>query len=310
MISLPSKLRPLWAIAASLLVSLDVFLSAADAAATNENCPSHGCPLLPLDIISHEKTKTSLEVLRILQHDPAKSEDTKRKVEHVLDELVSAGDNEKVTLTLCGDKGDPGTPINQDRAMIYSPYNIQGFTSGKAQLLGVFDGHGEKGDLTSEHAVTEIPSLLSEKLGNVDTNEEEVVSQAIKETFIEVDKTDPSNGKGGATATIVLQLEDRLYIGNSGDSRSFVGVLLDDSVEIVFSSREDKPDLPEEKERITQAGGYVHISKEDVPRAYAVRPDGKITHGVAMSRSLGDWDCQGVIAEVCILKNVLENFRF
>jgi serine/threonine protein phosphatase PrpC len=288
-----SQLSPLWVIYLSFLFALRV--AAAD---SSSNCPSFGCPLLPLDVISDKGAHAALEALRTYAVDEegnetAPSEET---VNEALQALISAGDENMTTLTLCGDKGGP--PINQDRAMIYSPYNIQGSTL-KAQLLGVFDGHGENGEATSEHAVTNVPKILAEKLASISLEDEELVSKAIKETFIEVDETDPSDSKGGSTATIVLQLGPKLYVGNAGDSRSFIAVLLEDEVEVIYQSREDKPDIPEEKARITAMGGYVHIPdpEEDVPRAYAVAEDGRLRHGVAMSRSIGDWDCQGVIAE-------------
>ena len=68
-------------------------------------------------------------------------------------------------------------------------------------------------------------------------------------------------------------------------------------VQIVFQSREDTPDLPEEKARILAAGGHVHIppNDEDVPRAYSLDENKKPLHGLAMSRSLGDWSFLGVM---------------
>jgi len=66
----------------------------------------------------------------------------------------------------------------------------------------------------------------------------------------------------------------------------------------VYQSREDKPDLPEEKARIVAAGGYVHIPPNDngdVPRAYHIDENGQARYGLAMSRSLGDWKVKGVM---------------
>jgi hypothetical protein len=89
-------------------------------------------------------------------------------------------------------------------------------------------------------------------------------------------------------------------------SVSFVGVYfggkstsipLEQRIQIVYQSREDKPDIPEEKKRIVAAGGYVNIplgDNGDVPRVYHINEDGLAQYGLAMSRSLGDWGLQGV----------------
>ncbi len=84
-------------------------------------------------------------------------------------------------------------------------------------------------------------------------------------------------------------------------SVSFVGVYFrgqSENVLIVFQSREDKPDLPEEQARILAAGGYVNIPRSgsgDVPRAYYIDENRKARYGLAMSRSLGDWKVPGVM---------------
>lgn len=241
--------------------------------------------------------------------------------------LKSAGNEDKVALTLMGYKGGPlSDQINQDSATIISPFYVAGgLVTATAdhpvenaadddgdfntQLLGIFDGHGKLGEITSDHASKAIPRFLSAKLKEqmqmqqVTTPtalKESIVSKAIQEAFIEADRTDPTQGVGGATATMILQLGHKLYVANAGDSRSFVGVYVDGTVHVVYTSREDKPDLPDERQRITEAGGYVHIPlnlKEDVPRAYYIDPEGRPRFGLAMSRTIGDWKVQGVIAE-------------
>ena len=92
----------------------------------------------------------------------------------------------------------------------------------------------------------------------------------------------------------------------SNISVSFVGVYfggkstiipLEQRIQIAYQSREDKPDIPEEKARIVAAGGYVNIplgDNGDVPRVYHIDKDGSARYGLAMSRSLGDWGLQGV----------------
>ena len=91
------------------------------------------------------------------------------------------------------------------------------------------------------------------------------------------------------------------------NSVSFIGIYitgesisthLQKQVLIVYQSREDKPDLPDEKARIEAAGGYVSIPPDDngdVSRAYYVDEHRRLRYGLAMSRSLGDWKVQGVM---------------
>ncbi|KAL3926608.1 MAG: hypothetical protein SGBAC_013406, partial [Bacillariaceae sp.] len=259
-----------------------------------QDCPSYGCSLTPLDVYY----STAHDALAILRSEKA-SDDEKEKA---LDSLSSAGDDHKTTLTLKSYKGgEPEEQVNQDASMIHSPFLIEGYNE-PAQLLGVFDGHGDGGEITSQYAAMTIPKLLASELANIDLKNSEAIQTAITEIFVQVDQQDPTEGEGGCTATMILQLNDLLYIANAGDSQSFVTVFIKDEALVVYESREDKPELEEERERITAAGGYVHITADDsdVPRAYAVHEDGTIGTGLAMSRCLGDWENQGVIAEPII----------
>ncbi|KAG7366917.1 protein phosphatase 2C [Nitzschia inconspicua] len=281
-------------------------------------------------------------------HDDDNSSNTSHLLQNALETLSLAGDDSSVTMTLRGYKGGPPeAQINQDRAMLIRPFRISSTERQIAekepvaqQLLGVFDGHGTGGEQTSQHALEQVPQLLAEKLKAIaerDTDtplheQEEAVKQALVEVFLEVDQTDPTKGAAGCTATVILQLGPKLYIANAGDSISFVGVYVskkDDSagsndanngntkerplqqqVRIVYETREDKPDLPDEHARITAAGGHVNIPANpevDVPRAYHVDKDGRLLWGLAMSRSLGDWAVQGVIAEPIV--DVLDVFE-
>lgn len=284
----------------------------------NTNCFSYGCPILPLDVINDREVYNALADLAEYFSDTEAEdeddddEDEEATVQAALDVLSSAGDVDKCILTLCGYKGGPiDDQINQDRGVIYSPYNIvdgtpTGGTASVSQLLAVFDGHGGYGELSSQHATEDVPKILAQKLrtifhdSNNNGNEEQMVINALKETFVQVDKTDPSNSQGGSTGTVILQLGSKIYVANVGDSRSFLSAFVNDEAHVLYTTREDKPDIPEEKERITKAGGYVLVPSSndgDVPRAYAVDSNGRLGAGLAMSRSLGDWPNQGVIAE-------------
>jgi protein phosphatase 2C family protein 2/3 len=273
------------------LICVSALLVCSVAFSSAEKCPAYGCPKLPLDV-DDSVVRDALDTLR-------SETSTESDQMEALELLLPAGDYDKTTLTLKSHKGGPkDRQINQDTAIIYAPYNIKGSTK-QAQLLGVFDGHGKKGEITSKYAATVIPRLLSMTLAEIDLDDTAAVSKAISDTFIQVDDKEPTGGVGGCTASIILQLDDQLYIANAGDSQSMISVYYNNQAFVIFESREDKPDIPEEMERIKKAGGHVHFESDgsDVPRAYEVLSDGRLGTGLAMSRAIGDWANQGVIPE-------------
>ena len=163
----------------------------------------------------------------------ADEEEEKQKLRlEALQTLQIAGDETKTTMTLKGYKGGaPENQINQDRAIIISPFHVfqekEKQKDMTVQLIAVFDGHGNEGEKTSQHAIDTLPSLLASKLselGDKILEDEDAVTQILKDVFNEVDKTDPTNGDSGCTATVILHLGPKIYIANAGDSVCFVGV--------------------------------------------------------------------------------------
>eukprot|EP00934_Nitzschia_sp_Nitz4_P001783 Nitzschia sp. Nitz4//scaffold10_size219509//171867//173186//NITZ4_001452-RA/size219509-processed-gene-0.289-mRNA-1//1//CDS//3329532992//1783//frame0 len=284
-------------------ITLDSSVSSVDEIDSDPNPLGH--VFSPLDIIFDQTARNELNSVKT----------TSPGQQVLTDYLKSAGNDNKVALTLRGNKGGhPSQQINQDSSVIVSPFMAQATDADTMEgaevprmLLGVFDGHGKHGEKTSSHAAKSIPELLHQKLQKIPNyeNDDDAVKAAIREAFLEVDKSDPTGGKGGATASIIVQLGHKLFVANAGDSRSFIGLRLPTTsglptLTLAYVSREDKPDVPEEYKRIMASGGYVHIPsnpQQDVPRAYYVNPQGHAVWGVAMSRSIGDWDVKGVTAE-------------
>eukprot|EP00529_Nitzschia_sp_RCC80_P000933 CAMPEP_0113455050 /NCGR_PEP_ID=MMETSP0014_2-20120614/8177_1 /TAXON_ID=2857 /ORGANISM="Nitzschia sp." /LENGTH=546 /DNA_ID=CAMNT_0000346471 /DNA_START=111 /DNA_END=1751 /DNA_ORIENTATION=+ /assembly_acc=CAM_ASM_000159 len=192
-----------------------------------------------------------------------------------------------------------------------------------SRLLGVFDGHARLGERVSQYTVTELPKLLATKLTSLHdgTNEKDTDEEAdeakeqeeedeedpsdivriLKETFIEIDKSAPAEISGGCTASVILQRNSKIYVANAGDSRSFLVVYRPSkqTVEVVYISREDKPHLLEERKRVERMGGEVWLPVVGSSRVLYTDPDTGIQSGLAMSRSIGDWEVGelGVIAE-------------
>ena len=283
-------------------------------------CPPYGCPLLPRDLYFDEEAQKALKVIRTI-NTPAASFDSSDadndlNSSQALELLKNSGREDQATLTLIGYKGGKlNEQINQDRAFVISPYYVKDaegkndFTSSK-RLLGVFDGHARLGELVSEYSVSTLPKLLSDKLEKILADSKAQISQvdiqnALIETFVEVDKTAPAEKSGGCTASIVLQLGKHAYVANAGDSRSFIATFdkATSNVEIAYVTREDKPHLPEERNRVESMGGQVYVPPPErvqmgaSSRVLYIDPDTGGTNGLAMSRSIGDWaaGAKGVI---------------
>ena len=297
-----------------------------DPSANVMKCPPYGCPLLPRDMYFDEDAKRALKVIRFNSAHAAPYDDgdvveIDLDSSQALELLKNAGGKDRATLTLIGYKGgDLKEQINQDRAFVISPYFVQqtedhdnsDTKQSTIRLMGVFDGHAKLGELVSEYTVTTLPKLLSTKLetiiaeSKVDTLQT-AVQKALIETFIELDKTAPAEKSGGCTASVVLQLGKDAYVANAGDSRSLIATFnkATSEVKIVYITREDKPDLPEERSRVESMGGQVYVPTPDRIRMGAssrvlyVDPVTGGTNGLAMSRSIGDWAAgeKGVIPD-------------
>jgi len=137
--------------------------------------------------------------------------------------------------------------------------------------------------------------------------DEDSIRQVLNETFIEMDKeAAPSSAEdGGSTASMILRMGKKLYFANAGDSLSFLAAHDKSSGEttIVHRNRLDKPNLPEELERIQKMGGKVNIPEHPMnSRVVAFFPARNEYMTLAMSRSIADWPfgIVGVTAEPII----------
>ena len=231
-----------------------------------------------------------------------------------LEALELSGNKYYGTLTLIGYKGGAiESQINQDRAFCVSPYILddgeqddsnnddQNEYPRDRQLLGVFDGHANLGEKVSQYSVSQLPILLAGKLKKEisstnsdkdDGTDNNIVQRALIETFIEIDKTAPAEISGGCTASVIYQDGNRVYVANAGDSQSFIAVYRANSqtVSVVYVSREDKPELPDERARVEQMGGKVYLPMRGTSRVLYTDPETGMQSGLAMSRSIGDWE--------------------
>lgn len=89
--------------------------------------------------------------------------------------------------------------------------------------------------------------------------------------YINVDLFLQAGKDSGCTAVVCLLVKNKLYVANAGDSRCIISV----NGEANDMSKDHKPTDESELKRILAAGGKVSS-------------DGRINHGLNLSRSLGD----------------------
>jgi protein phosphatase 2C family protein 2/3 len=141
----------------------------------------------------------------------------------------------------------------------------------KLSFFGVFDGHG--GDKVALFAGENIHNIIM----NQDTFKAGKYAQSLKDGFLATDNAilnDPKYEEevSGCTACVGLIAGKKLYVGNAGDSRGVLGI----KGRAKPLSQDHKPQLEQEKNRITAAGGFVDF--------------GRVNGNLALSRAIGDFE--------------------
>jgi len=146
-------------------------------------------------------------------------------------------------------------------------------------LFAVFDGHG--GDYIAKNSadITVKTFLESFKKPSAKENPNESIKLALTDAFLTMDermkelpKIKSGEDSSGCTAVCAALTKDAYIIANAGDSRCIV---IGENAQVKFSSKDHKPDLPEETDRISKAGGYVSMRR--------------VNGDLAVSRGLGDY---------------------
>jgi serine/threonine protein phosphatase PrpC len=164
-------------------------------------------------------------------------------------------------------------------------------------LLGVFDGHGTHGHEISNFLHKVFPRTLVNS-----TYWDERPDYALAEAFPSVHNELVSycckNSElfdctlSGSTATVIYTRDKKIYAGHTGDSRAVLGKRVKGKITAVDLTRDHKPTLDDENERINRMGGEVRRLDDDIP--YRVFFKGKHYPGIAMSRTIGDQLAQTV----------------
>ena len=212
--------------------------------------------------------------------------------------------------------------VNQDNYFIFKNF-VQGFDN---IFMGVCDGHGYYGHEVSGYIKENLPMdlnhLIKTKKLNVSTDD---LSSVIKTAFVLENKSLLRNRQidsdlSGSTCISVIYTPQKLVIANLGDSRCILGKCiekqnLEEKDEIIGEknnknlkwvaenlSRDHKPTIPEEAERILRVGGRIRPMKDEDGEFIGplrVYMKDKDMPGLAMTRSFGDYfgSTAGVISE-------------
>ena len=136
-------------------------------------------------------------------------------------------------------------------------------------FFGIFDGHGEYGDLCSHFAANLLPHRLVNELkkrGGVkalDGDESlvlEVHTRALIQSNDALHSSDIDDELSGTTAISVLVHKDHLFVANVGDSRAIIAsdVLGDNKLRYSPLSHDQTPFRKDERDRIQRCGGTIH----------------------------------------------------
>jgi len=181
--------------------------------------------------------------------------------------------------------GNPGK-VNQDAYICVEKL----LTDTAMSLFAVCDGHGLYGHEVSGYLKNRLPKAIIQE-PCCKQHPGRSLAQSIMRLNQEVMMGAVDCNMSGSTCIAVLLQNDQLWCANVGDSRAVLGRKTGGEWSAVPLSRDHKPDLRDESERILKAGGRVaaYQDEEGNPlgpaRVWLRHVD---TPGLAMSRSIGD----------------------
>jgi len=184
-------------------------------------------------------------------------------------------------------KSDP-TP-NQDNFFIHHVGNVT--------MYGVTDGHGPFGHLVSFRVVQTLPYFIT-KNKNFGKDWDVTLKEAflsVQADLLEFCSTQSVNvDASGASCTVLVLQEQTVHIAFIGDSRVMLGSWNRRDTRMIFCSKDHKPELPDERQRLEAAGSEV---REVEHNSYRIYLPGSTFPGLTMSRAFGDTACSGVLRE-------------
>ena len=167
--------------------------------------------------------------------------------------------------------------------------------------MGICDGHGMFGQGVSTFLVNNLPQnlnniFLNQNINNISSSNITTLSENILSTFITTNEQLTQDDRidsafSGSTCVSLIYTPTRLICINVGDSRCILGKFDGEKWKSQNLSRDHKPNINGEKERILKNGGRVEAYRDN--EGNYVGPDrvwlqGGDLPGLAMSRSFGD----------------------
>ena len=194
--------------------------------------------------------------------------------------------------------------VNQDSYFIFKNF-VQDFDN---IFMGVCDGHGYYGHEVSGYIKENLPMdlnhMIKTKKLNIKTDN---LTSIIKNVFIMENNSLLRNKQidsdlSGSTCISVIFTPKKLIISNLGDSRCILGKFINKKWLSQNLSKDHKPTIPEEAERIKKKGGRIHPMRDDDGSFIGpmrVYMKDKEMPGLAMTRSFGDYygSLAGTISE-------------
>lgn len=169
----------------------------------------------------------------------------------------------------------------QDNAIVLTPCS-------SFSVLGVFDGHGPKGEKVSERIVSEAKMMFENHTSHVLDLLETDPKQQVKEFSDRLKHVFDSNKykHSGSTATLAVFEENRVHLGWVGDSIAVLYTIKNKDVSFEVLTRAHDFSTKQEKDYIRSCGGRLE-EEGPVIRLYNRRktPGGP---SLAMSRAVGD----------------------
>ena len=208
---------------------------------------------------------------------------------------------------------------NQDNFFVYNNLNDEN----NVLFIGVCDGHGILGHDVSRYLIYHLPSNLNKALKKTRKyiRDKKTLYKTMKDVFIRTNKDLCQNELidtqfSGSTCVTIILTKNQIISGNVGDSRAVMGRCINGEWINIDLTKDQKPDTPEEKERIIKRGGRVESYKDEngndfgPKRVWLKNAD---IPGLAMARSFGDEVAAsvGTISEPVIEKfDITENDKF